>query len=173
MDKSFGFIHEKIDIKILILFVLRRLPDPISFDTLTELVMCDGGIGYFDYAQCVAELVQTDHIKIKDGMYSATAKGARNGEATEKSLPFSVRMSAEKSTSVLRAAQGRDSMIKTVHLANPDGGYTVELSLSDGVGVIVSMELYATDEHQAAAMEKGFRKNAESVYHALIDKLLG
>ena len=48
MDERFGFIHEKLDIKLLILFVLRRLPAPIDAESLSDLVLIDGGIGYFD-----------------------------------------------------------------------------------------------------------------------------
>ena len=43
MDR-FGFIHEKLDIKILILFILRRLPGVVDRETLGELCQCDNGI---------------------------------------------------------------------------------------------------------------------------------
>ena len=48
MNERFGFIHDKLDIKILILFILQRLYAPISMDTLAELTLCDDGISYFD-----------------------------------------------------------------------------------------------------------------------------
>ena len=34
---NFGFIHDKLDIKILILFILRRLPGSVDPETLLEL----------------------------------------------------------------------------------------------------------------------------------------
>ena len=34
---NFGFIHDKLDIKILILFVLRRLPGAVDQETLLEI----------------------------------------------------------------------------------------------------------------------------------------
>ena len=43
-----GFIHEKLDIKILILYILRRLPGTVDPETLAELCQCDSGVGYFD-----------------------------------------------------------------------------------------------------------------------------
>jgi len=172
MGGSFGFIHEKIEIKVLILFIMRRLPEPVTFEELTELTMCDGGISYFDFTECVSELIRTEHLKFDNNKYSLTDKGARNGEITENSLPFIVRLNAENSTSSHRAAQNRNAMIKTRHCANPDGGYTVALSLSDGVGDIVSMALFTANEKQARALEDGFRKNAESIYNTLIDMIL-
>jgi len=172
MRGNFGFIHEKIEIKILILFILRRLNSPVTFDVLTELTMCDDGISYFDYTDCVAELVKTEHVVVEDGKYSVTAKGIRNGGITENSLPFTVRMEAEKSTSEVRAANNRNSMIKTSHSINPGGGCTTKLALSDGVGDIISLEILAPNAHQAQALENGFRKNAEGIYHALLDTIL-
>ena len=40
-----GFIHEKLEIKLLILFILRRLPAEIDGERLAELVLIDGGVG--------------------------------------------------------------------------------------------------------------------------------
>jgi len=173
MIGNFGFIHEKLEIKILILFILRRLPEPVTLDVLTELAMCDDGISYFDFTECVAELVSTEHIKLEDNMYSVTVKGARNGATTEYSLPYSVRTKAEESASAIRSAQNRNSLIKTLYTVNPEGGCIVRLSMSDGVGDIISMELFAANERQAQELEKGFRKDAESIYHALIKMIIG
>ena len=41
---NFGFIHGELDTKLLILFILRRLPRPVDGDTLTELCFCDTGV---------------------------------------------------------------------------------------------------------------------------------
>jgi len=172
MKKNYGFIYGKLEIKILILFILRRLPEPISFDTLTELTICDEGISYFYYAECIEELVKTEHVRFKDNMYSVTEKGVRNGGILEDSLPFTVRMIAGNTTSALRATMDRDAMIKTSHATNPEGGCMVKLAMSDGVGDIISMEMFAANEQQASELESGFRKNAESIYNALVEMML-
>ena len=172
MRGNFGFIHEKIEIKVLILFIMRRLQEPVTFDALTELAMCDDGISYFDFSESVAELVGTEHLRFENDKYSITQKGVRNGEITESSLPYSVRAKAESRASELRATLNRDSLIKTSRVCEPEGACTVNLSLSDGVGDIVKMELFAANEKQAQALESGFRKNAENIYNALIDMIL-
>ena len=173
MKGNFGFIHEKLEIKILILFILRRVPEPVTLDELTELAMCDDGIGYFDFTQSVAELVSTEHLYLRDNKYSLTLKGIHNGEVTENSLPYSVRLKASGAAADLRSKLSRDAMIKTTSNANTDGGFTVSLSLSDGLGSIMTMEMFSGDERQAAALEKGFHKNAEGIYNALLEMLLG
>ena len=92
-----GFIHEKLDIKLLILFILSRLPAPVDRGTLDELCQqCDDGVGYFDYSDCLGELIATGHVVGEDEEYAATEKGKRDGREVESSLPYSVRARALK-----------------------------------------------------------------------------
>lgn len=162
--ETFGFIHGELDIKILILFVLRRLPSPVDGQTLSELCSCDTGIGWFDYADCLAQLVQTGHVdEPEKGRYVITEKGARNGETAETSLPYSVRTKAEALLAPVAERMRRDLMIRASH-EPADGGCAVSLAMSDGKGEILSLRLLAPDEAQARAMEKNFRLRAESIY---------
>ena len=172
MSRRFGFIHEKFEIKILILFILRHLTTAIPIDVLAELTLCDDGIGYFDFMECVEELISTKHIVFENNLYSITEKGARNGEATENSIPFSVRQIASSAVATVRSSQHRDSMIKTLHKGNDDGTCTAVLSMSDGLGDVIKVELYNVSEEQATKLENGFHKNAEKVYNALIEAIL-
>lgn len=172
MRRRFGFIHEKLEIKILILFILRHLSAPIAIDMLAELTLCDDGISYFDFSECVEELVSTEHIICAKNMYSITEKGARNGEAMEESLPYSVRQIASAAVASVRSTQNRDSMIKTMHRVNDDGSCTAVLSMSDGLEDIIKIELHCVGEDQATELENGFHKNAEKVYNMLISTML-
>jgi len=172
VTNSFGFINDKLEIKILILLILRRLPDPVTYEELAELAMCVDGISYFDFTECVAELIKTEHISLEGDKYHLTQKGLRNGKITENNLPSQVLAKAKESTAAFRAAKSRNSNIKTSHAAVHEGGCIVSLSLSDGVGEIVSMELFAANEKQARGLERGFRKNAENIYNSLIKTIL-
>lgn len=170
---NFGFIHGELDIKILILFVLRRLPAPVDAQTLEELCRCDDGIGYFDYADCLADLVETGHVEeLSRGRYRITEKGDRNGETAETSLPYTVRTRAEKLLAPVAETMRRDNMIQTSHEA-AGGGVTVSLSLSDGKGEILAMRLLAPDEDRAEVMEQTFRRDAELIYERVVGLLAG
>lgn len=93
---KYGFIHDKLDIKLLILYVLSRLPGPVDYSTLGDLVNnLDDGIDYFDYTECVHDLIQNGHILDDDGFYSITDKGIKNSESVESSIPYTVRMHAK------------------------------------------------------------------------------
>ncbi len=173
MEERHGFIHEKLEIKILILFILRRLPEPVTLDTLSNLTLCDEGISYFDFTECVAELVETGHISTDGHTYALTEKGLKNGEITENSIPYSVRIKADKAASDMRRYLNRKAFVSTSRTISRKGGYTVELSLSDGVSEIVGIQLYASSEAQARALENGFSEKAETIYNGLLKLILG
>ncbi|MGI6013822.1 MAG: DUF4364 family protein [Oscillospiraceae bacterium] len=170
MDR-FGFIHDKLDIKILILFILRRLPDRVDENTLADLVLCDDGISYFDYTDCIADLVANDHVTEEDSYYRITEKGSKNCEMIESSLPYTVRATAENKLAPVVAAMRRSAMIKATHEENPNGGCTVTLSMSDGVGEIISLRLLTSCEEQAKHIEKNFRSDAEGYYTRIVELL--
>lgn len=168
--ERFGFIHEKLDIKILILFILRRLPGEVDPETLGELCQCDDGIGYFDYSDCLAELVESGHITETATGYTITDKGQRNADAVETSLPYSVRSKALKLLTPVEEQMRRAAMITAKHTVDKSG-CTVQLALSDGVGEIINLSLICAGEEQAKKIEKNFRREAESYYHRVVEML--
>lgn len=165
-----GFIHEKLDIKILIIFILRRLPGIVSRETLTELIQCDGGIGYFDFSDCLSELVDAGMVIEEEDGYRCSEIGAESGEAVESSLPYSVRKKAEKMLQPEAERLRRLAMITAKH-EDEDGGCMVTLAMNDGKGEIVRMRFLCSGETQAKRIEENFKKNAESCYAQLIELL--
>jgi hypothetical protein len=166
-----GFIHEKLDIQILIMYILERLPGPVDGTVLSDLTLFDGGFNWFDYTDCLAELIRTGHITETDGRYELTEKGRRNVGLVGESLPYSVRVKADRLTAPVAASMRRSNMIETVTETGENGLPMVCLRLSDGVGEIVSMRLAVPDEEQAKKIEKRFRDNAEDIYNEIIHLL--
>ena len=88
-----GFIHDKLEIKFLILYITARVIEPIPFDTVWDLAMCDEGVDYFDFAECLSDLVRTEHLTLSaDGLYAITDKGLRNSRICESSRTYTVRL---------------------------------------------------------------------------------
>ena len=165
--EQLGTLHDKLDIKILILFVLNQLPAPVDGQLLYDQVFCDAGIGYFDYADCMAGLVDTAQVVKSDGKYRISEKGSRNVAQVGGSLPYTVRRKATRTTAPIAEKLARFSMITAKHEAN-ENGCTVHLGVSDGVGDILSLKLLAANEKQAEAMEEHFKSNAEGMYHEIV-----
>ena len=167
-----GRLSEKLDIKILILFVLNRLPGTVDPDTLWELCQYESGIDYFDYSDCLSELEETDHVTRSPKGYSITEKGARNADEVESSLPFSLRSKTLKHLLPVQEHLRRMAMIVAQHKVTRSGCF-VELAMSDNKGEIIHLNLLVADEEQAVKIENNFKENAEELYQQVVQLMTG
>ena len=160
-------IREKLDIKLVILFVLRRLPGEVEGETLARLVLEDAGVGYFEYAECLSELIDAGQVERSLSSYRITEKGDKNCAIVESSLPYTVRSRLGRLLEPIAAEMRRQALIGTSHSVNEQGTFA-ELSLSDGVGRIVELRILSSGEEQAKRMEEHFRADPEKIYMELI-----
>ena len=158
--------QEKLDIKILILFILRRLPDAVTRETLTDLALSEGNAGYFEYSECLPRLGDFPPV----GEACSSERGARNCEIVESSLPMTVRQKMEKNIKPVADELRRRAMITASH-ETADNVCRVHLALSDGMGEILNLQMLCGGEEQAEKLEENFRKNAEKYYTQIMELL--
>ena len=68
-----GFIHDMLDVKVLVLFVMSRVNYPVSTQEIYELCYQDECLSYFDVCTAVPEMVKSGHLKEREGARSAAA----------------------------------------------------------------------------------------------------
>lgn len=167
-----GFIQDPLEVKLLILYILARVVEPIDLPTLTDLTLCDEGVDYFQFSQALADLRETGHVELKEEKYSITEKGRTNGAACESGIPYSVRVKCDRSTGELNAVLRRNSQVKASATPRLGGGHTVTLSLSDDSGSILKLDMLAYSPEQVERLTANFRKHAEQIYNAVLSDLL-
>ena len=168
----FGFIHDKLEIKFLVLYIMARAAGPLDFATLTDLTLCDEGVDYFDFAEAVSELVETGHLDLTDGLYTVTDKGRQNGAACESSLPYTVRRKCNANVARVNGILRRNAQVRSETLPRPDGTLTVRLTLDDEGGNLMTIELLCVNRDQAARLSEGFQAKPERVYNEVLAALL-
>jgi len=169
---AFGFINGKLEIKFLILYIMARLDGAATFDTLQELCLCDGGVDYFSFSECLADLVHTRHVaQSPEGLYAITEKGRANSSICESSLPYAVRLRADRNLEGHSERQRRKALVSTELAPRPGGGYTVTLTLNDELDQVLQLQLLATRRDIALALQRRFEEDAERVYTGLLDLL--
>lgn len=168
----FGFIHDKLDIKFLILYIMARVVSPIDLPTLAELAMCDEGVEYFEFAEAVYELVSTEHLHLEEPLYTITDKGRKNGAICESSLPYSVRVKCDKSIARLNGRLRRDAQVRTERIQREDGDFTLVMALDDEHGNLLTIEMLAATEQQCDRLAEQFKAHPEQIYNGVLDVLL-
>ena len=168
-----GFIQDKLEIKFLILYIADRLIEPVPYDVILDLAMCDSGVGYFDFSECLTDLVRTEHLSCSEGgLYTITEKGRRNSAICESSLPYSVRLRCDRNWAACNRRLRRKSQVRTSCRQRPNGVYTVRLSLDDDMGSVLDLSLMVPREDMAKALTERFQKAPERLYSQMMDILL-
>ena len=168
-----GFIHDMLDVKVLILFVMARVGYSVNTQQIYELCYQDDCLSYFDVFTAVPEMVASGHLKqLEDDTYTITEKGKADGSLTEDSIAFTVKQRAENAVSRFNRQIRRSSFVKTQILPRESGDFSVIMALDDEVGNLMTLELVAPDQRQAVRLGKLFEKKAEAVYNLTMAELL-
>ena len=168
-----GFIQDKLEIRILILYVAARLVEPVPFEAMQELCMCDEGVDFFDFSECLSHLVTTEHMTLSaDHLYSITEKGLHNGQSCESDLPYSVRLTADKLITVYNQKLRRQAQVKASYAPRANGTYNVTLAFCDNEDLpLLKMELTVPKEVMAKDLAQRFKQDAEHLYTNVINAL--
>ena len=168
-----GFIHDKLEIKFLILYIAARVIEPIPFDTMLDLTMCDDGVGYFDFSECLRDLVDTGHLTLSDvGLYAITDKGLRNSQICESSIPYSVRLRCDKNLTAWNRKLRRKNQVKTSVDQRSNGTFTVRMSLDDDMGNVMDLQMMAVRQDIAKLLAERFQKEPERIYSQIMKLLM-
>lgn len=168
-----GFIHQPLDIKLLVLYIMSRVAAPIDFDTLTDLALCDEGVDYFLYAQAVDQLITSEHlVKDDEGYYSITQKGRTNGGVMESSLPSVVRGRCDRALAHLNTTLRRNAQITAQVTQDSPERCQVELGLSDDLGPLFDLRLTVPSASQGQSIAQRFHQCPEDYFNAILACLL-
>ena len=171
--KRLGFIHDMMDVKVLILFVASRASYPMSAQEVYELCYQDECLSYFDVCTAVPEMVTSGHLRqLEQDRYEITDKGRQDGELTADSIAYTVKQRAENAVNRFNRQLRRSSFVKARVIPRDGGDCSVILSLDDEVSNLMTLELMAPDQRQAVRLSKLFERKAEQVYNVVMAELL-
>ncbi len=167
-----GFIHDMMDVKVLILFVTARANYPMTTQEIYEVCYQDDCLSYFDVCTAVPEMVASGHLQQDGEQYVITEKGKEDGSLTEDSVAFTVRQRAENAVARFNRQLRRKGYVKVDYVQTKTGDYNVQMALDDDVGNLMKLELTAPDSRQAVRLQQTLEKKAEFIYNFIMTELL-
>ena len=168
-----GFIHDMLDVKVLILYVTARANYPMTVQEIYETCYVDDCLSYFDVCTAIPEMVTSGHLREgEEGKYVITDKGREDGGLTADSIAFTVRQKAENLINRFNRQLKRSSFVKTQIIPREDGEFSVIMTLDDELSNLMTLELVAPNQRQAVRLSRMFEKKAEMVYNLTMAELL-
>ncbi len=168
-----GFIHDMMDVKVLILYVASQSNYPMTAQEVYELCYQDECLSYFDVCTALPQMVASGHMQqLEDERYEITEKGRADGKLTEDSIAFTVRQRAENAVARFNRQLRRSSFVKSQIIPRENGDFSVVMALDDEMGNLMTLELVAPNQRQAIRLGKLFEKKAELLYNLTMTELL-
>ncbi|MBQ8509345.1 MAG: DUF4364 family protein [Clostridia bacterium] len=186
-------LKDKNDIKIFILYLLKNLKYPLDFNTISDIVVQDEFVNYFDFAECFAELldagtieqlrvgdVQTEAVTGKNGrpekkseLYRITDNGVQVVEQLQSNLLNMIREKSLKSAMRLLSFKSRGSEVRCSTEPRPDGRWDLHCEVIEGGSALMKLQLVIETKYQLDKMVYNFNERPEVVYRGIISLLTG
>ncbi|MBE6611963.1 MAG: DUF4364 family protein [Ruminococcaceae bacterium] len=187
-------LKEKNDIKIFILYLLKNLKYPLDFNTISDIVVQDEFVNYFDFAECFAELLDAqtieqlrvgDEIQIeptigsngrpekKTELYRITDRGIEVVEQLSSSLLNMIKEKSLKSAMRLLSFRSRGSEIRCSSGEREDGRYDLHCEIIENRQTLMELNMVVDTQMQLDRMMYNFNERPEVIYRGVISLLTG
>ena len=184
-SKMLAPLKDKNDIKIFILYLLKNLNYPLDFNTISDIVVQDEFVNYFDFAECFAELLDCGNIEQlppnpdADGdkkgkeLYRITPNGITIAEQLQSSILNMIKEKSLKSAMRMLSFKSRGSDVSCSYTEREDGRYDLRCEVSENGSKILDLGLIIESKYQLDKMTYNFNERPEVVYRGIISLLTG
>lgn len=163
-----GGLNDINEVKILICWLLNRIKEPVSLNTLTDGILADGLVNYFDFAIALSDLCTSGHVErfIVDNasQLSVSPLGTDTANLLADSLPVSVK---ENVYAAVVASQSEGKNYCTVE--PEDDCYVVNMRAQNGGKTLFSITTTVSDKIIAERIRLNFLSSPHDVYLSFIN----
>ncbi len=163
-----GGLYDSREIKVLICYMLSGVPEPLSRDTVIEILTEGEMANLFEISAAIDDLTARGNLAETDGgLLTLTESGRTSAEQLYDLIPYTLRDRSQKAAMKLlsRARNERDADVVITPL---DVGYSVKCSIDKTDVPMMSFTLRVTDETIAKAVRERFLDDPTAFYRALI-----
>ncbi|MBR2847877.1 MAG: DUF4364 family protein [Clostridia bacterium] len=180
-------LRDKNEIKIFILFLLDKIGYPLDYNTIGSIVVQDGIVRFFDFADCFFQLLDAGHIArasedVAQLHLSEDADGEEQFEITDtgrevahvlgENLMITVREQGERSAlrhlSLKRLGAAVDQNYDSL-----GEGFMYHCSIKDKDGKVLGVDLRVDDRRRLERITKNFADRPEIIYRGILALLTG
>lgn len=170
-------LNDKNDIKIFILYLLEKINYPLDFATVNDIVVQNEFVGYFDFAECFAELLDAGHVVEEniDGKayYSISQTGRHVASQLQSNLLSSIREKSLKSALRLLSFKKCGAEVHCMAETRPDGKYTLHCQVFEQKVPLMDLTLTEDSLQRLEKMKATFDEHPEVIYRGILALLTG
>ncbi len=163
-----GGLYDSREIKVLICYMLSGISEPLSRETVTEILTDGEMANLFEISAAIDDLTARGNLKeTADGLLILTDAGRTSAEQLYDLIPYTLRDRSQKAAMKL-LARARNEREADVTITPLERGVAVTCSIDKSDAPMMAFTLRVTDEAMAKTVRERFLDNPTAFYRALI-----
>lgn len=162
--------------KVLILYLLNKLPDGIKNDNLYKIVSSANNINYFYFQELLTDLIETNFVgsftKDEDTVVKITSEGQNALSLTKSLLPGILKLKADNIFKEEVSNIAEESSIITEYIPKDENNYTVKCKIVENNETIFEVSTFAGSRDRAKQISDNWKNNANEIYPKIINLLI-
>ncbi len=161
--------------KLLVLYVMESLKQPITNTQLTEIILENNFINYFTLQQYISELISSDFLRYKKvndkNLIYITEKGSSTLSF------FSDRISSIKKKIIddyllsIKDSIKKELTIHSDYTLGKDNSFLVDLQALENDNLLISLKVSVPTKKQALSLCNRWKDNPSDIYNKIMNSL--
>ena len=157
--------------KVIILYILNKLPNPVSNESLYKLVLSINDMNYFYFQQFLLDLINNKYIEFFNNgihtIYKITTLGKNVLELTEDILPGILKLQIDTE---LTTAKNESSVIAE-YTPRSENNYVVSCKIIENNECCFELKTTAPSREQAKKIVNNWKNNSNKIYGKILSIL--
>ena len=162
--------------KVLILYILNKLPDGIKNDNLYKIVSSANNMNYFYFQELLTDLIESNFVgsftKDEDTIIKITSNGQNALSLTKSLLPGILKLKADNVFKQELSNIAEESSIITEYIPKDEKNYTVKCRIVEKNETIFEVSTFAGSRDRAKQISDNWKNNANNIYPKILNLLL-
>ncbi|TJX13773.1 DUF4364 family protein [Tissierella creatinini] len=156
--------------KLLILYIIKNIPLPLTNAQLTELILEKGFMNFFALQQYLIELNEGDLIKVDDLTmnYQLLQKGEDMLELFKGKIPERIIQELDIEFNHIEKAKVKETQVVGDYYQKENQQYTVNLKLVENHETLFSLYFDVATEDQSKKITNIWKENTQSIYENIL-----
>ncbi|MBQ6829913.1 MAG: DUF4364 family protein [Clostridia bacterium] len=166
-----GGLHSHNEIKLLVCYMLAGVSEPMSRESIFNVLCGHGMANFFDISTVIADLLSLHNLQEDElGRLTVTDVGRDAALTLKDMLPYTLReRSVEAAKRLL--IRLRNERENHVDIRKEERGYTITCTVGDTPAPLMSLSLLVGSEAQAEAIRERFLNDPLSLYRDVIESV--
>ena len=161
--------------KVLILYILNKLNEPITNDALLRLVLSVMDMNYFYFQQFLLDLLENKYITCFEqegkNVYLITEKGKETLKLTSNILPGIIKLKVDTTFKNELSSVAEEESITAEFTPRSENDYTVTCKINENNSCIFEVSVFAGSREEAKKIVDNWKENAYRIYPEILNSL--